>query len=101
MNNNDKWLRYCDLLFRDDLLGFWLDISRMDVKKSDFEEFKDIYSKAFDSLESLENGSIAILMKAGKLVITGFEIRRLLQLKKFQTLSPKKFKTLEGLEHQY
>ena len=38
MNNNDKWLRYCDLLFSDDLLGFWLDISRMDVEKSDFEK---------------------------------------------------------------
>ena len=42
MNNNDKWLRYCDLLFSDDSLGFWLDISRMDVEKSDFEEFKDL-----------------------------------------------------------
>ena len=59
LNNNDKWLRYCDLLFCDDSLGFWLDISRMDVEKSDFEKFKDIYSQAFDSLESLENGSIA------------------------------------------
>ena len=59
MNNNDKWLRYCDLLFSDDSLGFWLDISRMDVEKSDFEKFKDIYSDAFDSVENLENGSIA------------------------------------------
>ena len=59
MNNNDKWIRYCDLLFGDDSLGFWLDISRMDVERSDFEKFKDIYSKAFDSVESLENGSIA------------------------------------------
>jgi len=59
MNNNDKWIRYCDLLFSDDSLGFWLDISRMDVEKNDFEKFKDIYSKAFDSVESLENGSIA------------------------------------------
>ena len=59
LNNNDKWLRYCDLLFCDDSLGFWLDISRMDVETSDFEKFKDIYSQAFDSLESLESGSIA------------------------------------------
>ena len=59
MNNNDKWLRYCDLLFSDDSLGFWLDISRMDVEKSDFEKFKVIFHKAFDSVESLENGSIA------------------------------------------
>ena len=59
MNNNDKWLRYCDLLFSDDSLGFWLDISRMNVEKSDFEKFKNVYSKAFDSIESLENGSIA------------------------------------------
>ncbi len=59
MNNNDKWLRYCDLLFSDDSLGFWLDISRMDVEKSDFEKYKEIYVKAFDSIEILENGSIA------------------------------------------
>ena len=59
MKNKDKWLRYCDFLFCDDSLGFWLDISRMDVEKSDFEKFKDIYSNAFDSVESLENGSIA------------------------------------------
>ncbi len=59
MNNNDKWIRYCDLLFSNDSLGFWLDISRMDVEKSDFDKFKDIYSDAFDSVESLENGSIA------------------------------------------
>ncbi len=59
MNNNDKWKRYCDLLFSDDSLGFWLDISRMDVERKDFELFKDHYSKAFESLASLENGSIA------------------------------------------
>ena len=61
MNNKDKWKRYCDLLFSSDSLGFWLDISRMDVEMIDFENFKDIYSKAFDSIESLENGSIANL----------------------------------------
>ena len=59
MNNYDKWKRYCDLLFTDDSLGFWLDISRMDVERIDFVNFKDTYSKAFDSLSSLENGSIA------------------------------------------
>jgi len=29
------------------------------VEKNDFDNFKEIYSKAFDSLECLENGSIA------------------------------------------
>ena len=61
MNNNDKWNRYCDLLYSDDSLGFWLDISRMDVDKNDFENFKDKYFEAFDSIDSLENGSIANL----------------------------------------
>ena len=50
MNNNDKWIRYCDLLFNDDSLGFWLDVSRMNVEMSDFDNFKEIYSKAFDSI---------------------------------------------------
>ena len=52
LNNNDKWRRYCDLLFSDDSLGFWLDISRMDIENTDFEKFKEIYSKAFASLDS-------------------------------------------------
>ena len=59
MNNIDKWKRYCDFLFCDDSLGFWLDISRMNVEKNDFEDFKEEFSKAFSSLTSLENGSIA------------------------------------------
>ena len=61
MNNIDKWKRYCSLLFSDDSLGFWLDISRMDVEMKDFENFKEIFSNAFSSLSSLENGSIANL----------------------------------------
>ena len=59
MNNIDKWKRYCDLLFSDDSLGFWLDISRMDVVHEDFDNFKEIFSKAFSALTSLENGSVA------------------------------------------
>ncbi len=59
MNNIDKWKRYCELLFNDDSLGFWLDISRMDVDMEDFDKFSDIFSNSFSSLESLENGSIA------------------------------------------
>jgi len=59
MNNVDKWKRYCDLLCFDDSLGFWLDISRMDVVENDFEIFKGKFSQAFTSLSKLENGSIA------------------------------------------
>ena len=59
MNNVDRWKRYCDLLFTDDSLGFWLDISRMDVEMNDFDDFKEIFSDAFTSLTSLENGSVA------------------------------------------
>ena len=59
MNNNYKWKRYCDLLFSDDSLGFWLDISRMDVEENDFKNLREDYCKAFDSVERLENGSIA------------------------------------------
>ncbi len=59
MNNVDKWKRYCDLLFTDDSLGFWLDISRMDVETNDFDKYKEIFELAFLSLTELENGSIA------------------------------------------
>ena len=61
INSIDNWKRYCDFLFSDDSLGFWLDISKMDVDSKDFEEFKGVFSKAFDSITSLENGSIANL----------------------------------------
>ena len=59
MKNNDKWIRYCDLLFSDDSLGFWLDISRMDVETKDFANFNKKFTKAFSSLSTLEKGSIA------------------------------------------
>ncbi len=59
MNNKDKWGRYCDLLYNDDSLGFWLDISKMDVANNDFDEFKGNFSNAFKAIDNLENGSIA------------------------------------------
>ncbi len=59
MSNLDKWKRYCDLLFSDESLGFWLDISRMDVEEKDFDDFKETFSRAFIALRSLENGSIS------------------------------------------
>ena len=36
MNQDEKWKRYCELLFHDELLGFWVDISRMDVEMDDY-----------------------------------------------------------------
>ena len=59
MNNKDKWGRYCDLLYNDDSLGFWLDISRMDVVINDFQKFNNNFANAFKAIENLENGSIA------------------------------------------
>ena len=59
MNNNDKWLRYCDFLFSDDSLGFWIDISRMDVDKRDFEKYKDMYGNARTDLHCGGDTSVA------------------------------------------
>ena len=59
MNNTEKWQRYCEFLFCDDSLGFWLDISKMDVETNDFVIFKEKFTEAFSSLRRLENGSIA------------------------------------------
>ncbi len=58
-NNNQQWDRFCELLWYSEELGIWLDVSRMNIKNSDFQKLNSRFSKAFESMEELEDGGIA------------------------------------------
>ncbi len=58
-NSQDQWNRFCNLLFFDQDLGLWLDISRMSLTASNLESLKGPFEKAFISMDNLEKGSIA------------------------------------------
>ena len=60
-NSQNQWNRFCELLFFDNQIGLWLDISRMTLSASDFESLKKPFEKAFSSMQDLENGAIANL----------------------------------------
>ncbi len=53
------WQRFCDLLWYDEDLGFWLDISRMNFSSSDLLGFTDQFENVVEAMKSLESGSIA------------------------------------------
>ena len=54
-----QWKRLCDLLWFDDGLGIWLDVSRMCVNASDFERLEPGFEKAFQAMQQLEAGAVA------------------------------------------
>ncbi len=58
-NPQSQWKRFCELLWYDDDLGFWLDISRMHFNNSDFKDFSDRFSTVFMAMDALERGSMA------------------------------------------
>ena len=56
---NTQWKRLCDLLWFDDALGIWLDISRMHVNSADLDRLNPSFKKAFAAMQQLEAGAIA------------------------------------------
>nr|APP87950.1 glucose-6-phosphate isomerase [Paulinella micropora] len=54
-----QWQRFCDLLWYDKSMGFWLDVSRMYLNPSHFEQLSPRFTKAFQAMVSLEEGVIA------------------------------------------
>ena len=56
---NTQWKRLCDLLWFDDALGIWLDISRMHVNSADLDRLNPSFQKAFAAMQQLEAGAIA------------------------------------------
>ncbi len=62
-NNNNPmttdWSRFCDLLWFDKALGFWIDTSKMNITPQDIDNLKPNFDKAFMAMDQLESGSIA------------------------------------------
>ncbi len=54
-----QWERFCELLWYDNSLGIWLDISRMHLNNNDLNKLEPSFQKAFLAIERLEAGSIA------------------------------------------
>ena len=51
-NPNDQWVRYCELLWHNNDLNIWLDISRMKVNSSDIDQFKTKFNTAFKAIQA-------------------------------------------------
>lgn len=54
-----SWQRFCDLLWYDDQLGFWLDISRMAVEPAHLDQLRGPMGDALAAMARLEAGAIA------------------------------------------
>ena len=58
-NKTKLWERFCELLWFDDHLGIWLDISRMKVNEEELIKLESIFQTSFEAMRELEAGSIA------------------------------------------
>ncbi|MEY3735743.1 MAG: hypothetical protein RLZZ624_802 [Cyanobacteriota bacterium] len=54
-----QWQRFCSLLWHDEGLGFWLDVSRMAIDQPLIEALQPRFAKAFEAMQALEAGAIA------------------------------------------
>jgi glucose-6-phosphate isomerase len=53
------WSRFSELLWYDDDLGFWLDVSRMSLSQPEFDQLQPAFEQAFQAMAALEGGAIA------------------------------------------
>ncbi|MCT0199385.1 glucose-6-phosphate isomerase [Synechococcus sp. CS-1325] len=53
------WERFLGLLWHDDSLGIWLDVSRMALNRSHFDALAPGFARAFEAMAALEAGAIA------------------------------------------
>tara|TARA_Y100001968_G_scaffold321506_1_gene356027 strand:- start:24691 stop:26292 length:1602 start_codon:yes stop_codon:yes gene_type:complete len=58
-DSKSQWDRFCDLLWYNENLGIWLDISRMNINTNDLQKLNPSIEKALVSMQELERGSIA------------------------------------------
>ena len=58
-NEQAKWERFCDLLWYNEKLGFWIDTSRMNINNEDFDKYQIYFKNCFSAMKQIENGSIA------------------------------------------
>ena len=62
LNGHDAaslWDRFTSLLWHDDGLGFWLDVSRMGLDDQSFAALEPRFSQAFAAVSALEAGAVA------------------------------------------
>jgi glucose-6-phosphate isomerase len=59
MSGSDLWQRYRSGLFDEPDLGFRLDLSRMGIPQSFFEQMAEPMARAFEEMQALERGAIA------------------------------------------
>ena len=58
-NHQQLWERFCALLWHDEELGFWLDVSRMALIPEVLTGLQPRFDRAFAAMAALEKGSIA------------------------------------------
>ena len=58
-NGGSQWRRFCDLLWFDEALQIWLDVSRMALNPQHLKELAPRFARAFEAMDSLEAGAIA------------------------------------------
>ncbi|MBM5799295.1 MAG: glucose-6-phosphate isomerase [Cyanobacteria bacterium K_DeepCast_35m_m2_023] len=54
-----QWDRFCELLWFNEDLGFWLDVSRMALGPQQLDELRPGFGAAFAAMDRLEAGAIA------------------------------------------
>ncbi len=54
-----QWQRFCNLLWHDAGMGFWLDVSRMGLDAAQLEAMAPRFEQAFAAMAALEQGAIA------------------------------------------
>ena len=54
-----QWQRFCSLLWHNEDLGFWLDVSRMGLDIATLELLRPRLEKAFTAMAALEAGAVA------------------------------------------
>ena len=62
LNGHDPkalWERFCQLIWHDQSLGFWLDASRMGLEEATLDTLAKPMAQAFEAMERLEAGAIA------------------------------------------
>jgi glucose-6-phosphate isomerase len=53
------WSRFSELLWYNDDLGFWLDVSRMALSQPELDQLQPAFDQAFQAMAALEAGAIA------------------------------------------
>jgi glucose-6-phosphate isomerase len=54
-----QWQRFCELLWYEEDLGIWLDVSRMAIGQGDLDGLAPRFEQAFTAMAALEAGAIA------------------------------------------